>query len=176
MAHADLTSALLAPTYTDRLPPVGRAFTVRQPSFREAIFSSDGGAPKMSDLKAPTYKNRSPVGRAFTVRRPSFREATFSIDGGAPKMSDLKAPTYKPIPRRSGLYGPTAILSRSDIFKRRWCIDDVGPEGTDLQIPIPRRSGLYGPTANPSRSDIFMRRWCTKDVGPEGTDLQTDPP
>jgi hypothetical protein len=53
-----------------------------------------GGAPKMSDLKAPTYEVRSPVGRAFTVRQPSFRGATFS-KGGAPKMSDLKAPTYE---------------------------------------------------------------------------------
>jgi hypothetical protein len=46
----------------------------------------------VSDLKAPTYEDQneyadaSPVGRAFTVRRPFF-------------------------PRRSGLYGPTAILS-----------------------------------------------------------------
>jgi len=62
-------------------------------------------------------------------------------------MSDLKAPTYKNLslrggathPRRSGLYGPTAILSRSDIFKRQWHTKDVGPEGTDLQIPIPSR-------------------------------------
>ena len=55
----------------------------------------------MSDLKAPTYKERfqaerhAPVGRAFTVRRPSFRGATFSRGGGAPEMSDLKAPTYE---------------------------------------------------------------------------------
>jgi hypothetical protein len=68
----------------------------------------------MSDLKAPTYEYRneyvdaSPVGRAFTVRRPSF-------------------------PRRSGLYGPTAIYSRSDIFKRRRCTKDVGPEGTTYE-------------------------------------------
>jgi hypothetical protein len=61
-----------------RHAPVGRAFTVRRPSFREATFSRGGGAPKMSDLKAPTYKYRSPVGRAFTVRQPSLREATFS--------------------------------------------------------------------------------------------------
>jgi hypothetical protein len=88
-------SDLKAPTYEDRHAPVGRAFTVRQPSFREATFSTGGGAPKMSDLKAPTYKYHSPVGRAFTVRQPSFREATFSRDGGVPKMSDLKAPTYK---------------------------------------------------------------------------------
>lgn len=54
-----------------------------------------GGAPKMSDLKALTYEDRSPVGRAFTVRQSSFREATFSKGGGAPKMSDLKAPTYE---------------------------------------------------------------------------------
>jgi hypothetical protein len=66
-------------------------------SFREATFSSGGGAPKMSDLKAPTYKDRSPVGRAFTVRH--------------------------------------VILSRSDIFKRRWRTEDVGPEGTELQKP-----------------------------------------
>jgi hypothetical protein len=68
---------------------------VRQPSFREATFSRGGGAPKMSDLKAPTYEERSPVGRAFMVRQPSFREATFSRGGGVPKMSDLKAPTYE---------------------------------------------------------------------------------
>jgi hypothetical protein len=154
-------SDLKAPTYEDRYAsrrsglygptsPVGRAFTVRRPSFREATFSSGGGAPKMSDLKAPIYEDRyasrrsglygptSPVGRAFTVRRPSFREATFSRGGGAPKMSDLKAPTYKNryASRRSGLYGPTAILSRSDIFKRRWRTEDVGPEGTDLPIPL----------------------------------------
>jgi hypothetical protein len=47
------------------VPPVGRAFTVRRPSLREATFSMGGGAPKMSDLKAPTYEVRSPVGRAF---------------------------------------------------------------------------------------------------------------
>jgi hypothetical protein len=29
---------------------------VRQPSFRVATFSKNGGTPKMSDLKAPTYK------------------------------------------------------------------------------------------------------------------------
>jgi hypothetical protein len=101
-------------------------------------------------------------------------------------MSDLKAPTYKnqcprgdaTCPRRSGLYGPTAIPSRSDIFKRRWRTKDVGPEGADLRRAIPRkstcprRSGLYGPTAIRSRSDIFQRHWCAKDVGPEGTDLR----
>jgi hypothetical protein len=37
---------------------VGRAFTVLQPSFREATFSKAIGTPKMSDLKAPTYKDR----------------------------------------------------------------------------------------------------------------------
>jgi hypothetical protein len=37
--------------------PVGRAFTVRQPSFREATFSRGGGAAKMSDLEAPTYED-----------------------------------------------------------------------------------------------------------------------
>jgi hypothetical protein len=81
--------------------PVGRAFTVRQLSLREATFARGGGAPKMSDLKAPTYEDRSlanrhaPVGRAFTVRQPSLSEATFSRGIGAPKMSDLKAPTYE---------------------------------------------------------------------------------
>jgi hypothetical protein len=30
---------------------------VRQPFLRAATFSKDVGAPKMSDLKAPTYKN-----------------------------------------------------------------------------------------------------------------------
>jgi hypothetical protein len=53
-------------------------------------------------------------------------------------MSDLKAPTYEDdITRRSGLYGPTAILSRSDIFMRRWCT----------------ASGLKSPTyrSNPSQ-------------------------
>jgi hypothetical protein len=68
-------------------------------------------------------------------------------------MSDLKArrPTKtdpfagaRHIPRRSGLYGPTAILSRSDIFKRRWRTKNVGPEGTDLQIPIPYRAESTG--------------------------------
>jgi hypothetical protein len=55
-------SDLKAPTYEYQslagrdMPPVGRAFTVRQPSPREATFSRGGGAPKMSDLKAPTYK------------------------------------------------------------------------------------------------------------------------
>jgi hypothetical protein len=134
----------------------------------------------MSDLKAPTYEDRSPVGRAFTVRQQSLREATFSRGHGAPKMSDLKAPTYKDRshrggasrPCRSGLYGPTAIFSRSDIFKRAWCTKDVGPEGADLRRPIPCRSGLYGPTAIFSRSDIFKRRWWTEDVGPEGADLR----
>jgi len=82
--------------------------------------------------------------------------------------------------RRSGLYGPTTILSRSDIFKRRWRSKDVGPEGADLQksaghrggATCSRRSGLYGPTTILSRSDIFKRRWRSKDVGPEGADLQ----
>jgi hypothetical protein len=54
----------------------------------------------------------------------------------------------------SGLYGPIAIFLSSVIFMRRWRIEDVGPEGTDLQKPTghrvgatrPRRSGLYGPT------------------------------
>jgi hypothetical protein len=36
-------------------------------SFPEATFSSGGGAPKMSDLKAPTYEDRS------------IREAAFSL-------------------------------------------------------------------------------------------------
>jgi hypothetical protein len=71
--------------------------------------------------------------------------------------------------RRSGLYGPTTILSRSDIFKRRWRSKDVGPEGSDLQksadhrgsATCPRRSGLYGPTAIIWRSDIFKRQWST---------------
>jgi hypothetical protein len=126
-----------APTYEDRCTqptgqiPVGRAFTVRQPSLSEATFSRGGGPPKMSDPKAPTYEDRCtqptgqiPVGRAFMVRQPSLREATFSRGGGPPKMSHLKAPTYKDrshrearCPRRSGLYGPTVILPRSDIFK-----------------------------------------------------------
>jgi hypothetical protein len=78
------------------------------PSFREATFSKGGGAPKMSDLKAPTYKDRhnpsvEPSRSDMFARRsvplrfdmPSFRKATFSKGGGAPKMSDLKAPTYK---------------------------------------------------------------------------------
>jgi hypothetical protein len=76
-------------------------------SFREATFSKGGDAPKMSDLKAPTYEYRhaqsraltvwhsSPQVGALTVRHPFFREATFSKGGGAPKMSDLKAPTYE---------------------------------------------------------------------------------
>jgi hypothetical protein len=94
-------SDLKAPTYEERfhrardIPPAGRALTVRQASLREATFSNVGGAPKMSDLKAPTYDYRSPVGRAFMVRQASLREATFSKSGGAPKMSELKAPTYK---------------------------------------------------------------------------------
>jgi hypothetical protein len=55
-------SDLKAPTYEHQslagrdMPPVGRAFMVRQPSPREATFLKGGGAPKMSDLKAPTYK------------------------------------------------------------------------------------------------------------------------
>ena len=63
----------------------------------------------MSDLKAPTYKDRSHrdianssagrdillVGLAFMVRQPSLHKATFSRGGGVPKMSDLKAPTYE---------------------------------------------------------------------------------
>jgi len=40
------------------MPPVGRAFTVRRPSLREATFSRGGGAPKMTDQKAPTYEDR----------------------------------------------------------------------------------------------------------------------
>ena len=116
---------------------VGRAFMVRQPSDREATFSRGGGATKMSDLKAPTCEYRSPVGRAFTVRRPSFLEATFSRGGGVPNVSDLKAPTYeyRDASRRSGLYGPTAIFLRSDIFKKGCCAKDVGPEGAELQNP-----------------------------------------
>jgi hypothetical protein len=65
------------------------------------------------------------------------------------------------IPRRSGLHGPTAISSRSDMFKRHWYTQNVGPEGTDLRRPSPRRSGLHGPTAIPSRSDILKGWWCT---------------
>jgi hypothetical protein len=73
-----------------RHAPVGRAFMVRQLSFREATFSQGGGAAKTSDLKAPTYEDRhaiaaarhAPVGRAFMVRQLSFREATFSQGSG----------------------------------------------------------------------------------------------
>ena len=157
---------------------VGRAFTVRQPSSREAVFSKAVGTPKMSDLKAPTYKYRHtdvlrcrvmlPVGprRSGIPRRSGLYGPTVTFSRsdifktiGTPKMLDLKAPTYKyrhadalrcrvmlpvgpgrsDIPRRSGLYGPTAIFSRSDIFKSRWHSEDVGPEGTDLQIPTRRR-------------------------------------
>jgi hypothetical protein len=53
-------------------------------------------------------------------------------------MSDLKAPTYKyrsPVGR--AFMVRRLIFSRSDIFKRRYRTEDVGPEGTDLQIPIP---------------------------------------
>jgi hypothetical protein len=39
-----------------RHAPIGRAFTVRQPSLREATFSKAVDTPKMSDLKAPTYE------------------------------------------------------------------------------------------------------------------------
>ena len=137
-------SDLKAPTYEYRneyggTSYVGRAFTVRRPSFREATFSRGGGAPKMSDLKAPTYEYRneyvdaSPVGRAFTVRRPFF-------------------------PRRSCLYGPTAIFSRSDIFKRRGCTEDVGPEGTDLRIPKRRWGCIPVGRAFTVRRCIRLRR------------------
>jgi hypothetical protein len=151
------------------MPPSGLYGPTAIPS-RSDIFMrlwrAKNVGPEGADLRRPIPsrgRDRSPVGRAFTVRHPSFREATFARGGGAPKMSDLKAPTYKnqcprgdaTCPRRSGLYGPTAIPSRSDICKRRWCAKDVGPEGADLRRPIPRkstcpsRSGLYGPTAIP---------------------------
>jgi len=58
--------------YEDRYLPVGRAFRVRHLFFRAATFSKGADALGMSDLKAPTYKNRSPVGRAFTVRHLIF--------------------------------------------------------------------------------------------------------
>jgi hypothetical protein len=84
------------------------------------------------------------------------------------------------------------ILSRSDIFKGRWRIKDVGPEGTDLRRQTGHHTAL-AQRAYPwtftvgrppvgrafmvrrfilSRSDIFKGRWRTKDVGPEGTDLR----
>jgi hypothetical protein len=61
---------IATPSRGRAIVPVVRAFTVRRPSFRGATFSRGGGAPEMSDLKAPTYEDRSLVGRAFTVRRP----------------------------------------------------------------------------------------------------------
>ena len=51
-------SDLKAPTYKYR-SPVGRAFTVRQRSFRAETFSKSGSAPKMSDPKAPTYEDHA---------------------------------------------------------------------------------------------------------------------
>jgi hypothetical protein len=74
----------------------------------------------MSDLKAPTYKYRHTDALRCRVMLPV-------------------GPGRSGIPRRSGLYGPTAIFSRSDIFKTSWHTEDVGPEGADLQIPAYRR-------------------------------------
>ncbi len=68
-----------------------------------------------------------------------------------------------PTSRRSGLYGPTAIPSRSDISNG----NGAPPAMSDLKAPTykntprtvvngptSRRSGLYGSTAILSRSDI----------------------
>jgi hypothetical protein len=81
----------------------------------------------LSDLKAPTYKNRPHVGRAFMVRRFTFsRSDIFEGRWSMRKMSDLKAPTYED----RSLVGRAFmvrrfILSRSDIFMRRWRTKDV---------------------------------------------------
>ena len=134
------------------MPPSGLYGPTAIPS-RSDIFMrlwrAKNVGPEGADLRRPIPsrgRDRSPVGRAFTVRQPSLSEATFSRGIGAPKMSDLKAPTYEDrslrgdatCPRRSSLYGPTSIFSRSDIFSRRWRTEDVGPEGTDLQGGCPR--------------------------------------
>ncbi len=62
----------------------------------------------MSDLKAPTYEDRSPVGRAFTVRRCIFSRSDI-FEGQwcttlhvGPVGTDLQ----KPIPRTSDLKVP----------------------------------------------------------------------
>ena len=122
--------------------------------------------------------------------------------GVGPEGTDLQTPNF-PVGR--GLYGPTFILSRSDMpnpceetclpFARRQAkplrrtTAGVGPEGADLQIPnFPVGRGLYGPTSILSRSDMpnpceetclpFARRQAkplrrtTAGVGPEGADLQ----
>ena len=137
------TSDLKAPTYKNRQAIAAARHDLRRSGLYgpTAILSRTGIFKRRwsttSDLKAPTYEDRhaiavarhAPVGRAFMVRQRSFREATFSKGGGAAKKSDLKAPTYEDrhaiavarhASRKSGLYGPTAILSRSDIFTRQW--------------------------------------------------------
>jgi hypothetical protein len=83
-------------------------------------------------------------------------------------LSEGRSFTVRHALRRSGLYGPTAILSRSDIFKRRWSAtsDLKAPTYKNRQAIAAarhdlRRSGLYGPTAILSRSGIFKRRWST---------------
>jgi hypothetical protein len=84
---------------------------VRQPSPREATFSKNGGTPKMSDLKAPTYEIPSLVGWAFMVRQLSFREATFKKNVSTPKMSYIKAQTSK---------SPGAVADTSKIVLSAW--------------------------------------------------------
>ena len=65
------------------------------------------------------------------------------------------------------------IFSQSDIFKSRWHTENVGPEGTDLQIPnSPWVVAFMVRRLIFSRSDSFKRRWRTQGVGPEGADLQ----
>jgi hypothetical protein len=102
----------------------------------------------MLDPKAPTYKdifNRrwrtGDVGPKGTdLQRPIPSQVRDMPAGRAirPHMSAVGwAFLLGDTCRRSGLYGPTAIPSRSDIFKRRWHTQDVGPKGTDLRGPIP---------------------------------------
>jgi hypothetical protein len=88
-------------------------------------------------------------------------------------MSDLKAPTYKKTcprgdatcPRRSGLYGPTAIFSRSDIFKRRWCAEDVGPEGTYKDFPLCQAIACLFSRSTHLRSTTEPETDCTSTNG-----------
>ena len=114
----------------------------------------------LSDLKSCTYAVELKVS-AFMVRHPSFSEATclpfanrhakpllLTTVSVGPEGADLQIPN-SPVGR--GLYGPTSILSRSDMHpltKRhdkplRHTTDNVGPEGADLQrSPMAHWAGL----------------------------------
>ena len=105
----------------------------------------DGYSPRCSSTKRTASTRTSGEQRFdFLLMAPSSQSVEPLQNRGE---SDRHAP------RRSGLRGPTAIPSRSDIFKRRWCTEDDGPKGIDLRRPIISR---WHDIATPSRGRAIV--------------------